>query len=231
MTFLRMIGFFGRVTPIPGWCWVGMAATLPFAIWMEMTNAGSSSGSVIGLLLLQMMAVSTGFFSHARRGFYDPVLERSSRRSAAMAHFAAAASRGAAIFVAIGLVEVVSARSFAVLALGPAAGVALLMVSTIPWAISARLGPLSGGVLWLLASVSFAISGFGLPLLAAIRVAGQVPVTKTILGALAFPIALPGLPCPASTLGALAATSLAALAATVEWIARADFPLREEEGS
>lgn len=231
MTFLRMMGFFGRVTPLRGWCWVGMAATLLFAIWLEMANAGSSSGSVISLLLLQMMAVSTGFFSHARRGFYDPVLERSSRRSAAMAHFAAAAWPGAAIFVAIGLVEVVSARSFGVLVFDPSAGVALLMVSTIPWAVSARLGPLSGGVLWLLASVSFAISGMGLPLLAAVRVAAHVPVTKTILGALAFPMALPGSPCPASALGALTAITLAPLAATVEWITRADFPLREEEGS
>ncbi len=231
MSFFHQMRFFGRVTPIRSWCWIGMAATLPFAVWLEIELPGSSSASLISLLFLQMLAVSTGFLSHARRGFYDPLLVRTSRRSAGLAHWAAATLPGAAIFLAIGSVEAIRAHSLNVFAFGASGWVALLLVSSIPWAISARFGALSGGAVWMLASVSLLVTGSGVALLGAIRAPGQAPIAKAVLAGLVFPMALPGVPVLASVLTALAALSLASVAVAVEWLARAEFPLREEEGS
>jgi hypothetical protein len=198
---------------------------------LEIVDRGSSDWVLASIALIQLFAASTGFTRHASRGYYDPVLLGRSRVPIAFAHFAASAAPGVVAWIACGAVQAIAARSASVPAFRPAGWAALLLVSTIPWAVSVRAAPLVGGTLWLLLSVSFVVSGRVLEPLGRLHAqplwALEHPATALGLG-LAFPFAIPSMQWPSVLVLAFSGIAGVALACGVFAVARAEFPLAEE---
>jgi hypothetical protein len=201
---------------------------------LEIVDRGSSDWVLASIGLLQLFACSTGFVRHATRGHYDPILLATlDRRRLAFAHFFVASAPGFGAWIAAGTAQAIAARSPAVPAFRPAGWVGLLLVSSIPWAASIRAPRFVAGALWLTLTASLAISGKLLVSLALLHSqpgwAGQHPIRALALG-LAFPVVLPSLDWPPAVLTVFASVAIAALAAGVETVARAEFPLAEEGG-
>ena len=225
-----VVRFINMVTPVRTVLLLPMGATLLFGVWLETQNPGSSDAAVAFLIVLQLFAVSTGFVSHARRGFYDPILEQVPRRSVAIAHFLCASGPGGLVLVGIGAAELIAggrAHAF-----GASAWTALALVSSVAWAVSVRGGALSGGAVWLLLSLAFLVSGKGLRMLAVLKAAelGGASLRDIVVTGLLYPMTIPSLNLSSAAAAILLGVAAIALAAGVEYIARADFPIREEQG-
>jgi hypothetical protein len=201
---------------------------------LEIVDRGSSDWVLASIGLLQLFACSTGFVRHATRGYYDPILLASPhRRRLGFAHFFVASAPGFGAWIAAGAAQAIAARSPAVPAFRPAGWVGLLLVSSIPWAASIRGPRFVAGALWLTLTASLAISGKLLVPLALLHSqpgwAGRHPIRALALG-LAFPVVVPSLAWSPAVLTVFASVAIAALAAGVETVARAEFPLAEEGG-
>ena len=207
----------------------GLLAAVGIAI--EFVNPGSSDFATASILLVQLFAVSTGFNRFASRGYYDPVLVTSSRATVAFTHFLVAVLPGFLAWTLVGLAEATQAGSLGVLAFRPAALTSLLLVSTVPWAISLRLPPLSGGAIWLALSVCFLATGAGTRLLAILKQSAETNgpgFTEGLAFGAAFPLLLPGMRLSASVLLGLLGVSIIAFSAGVFLVVKAEFPLAEE---
>ena len=232
MTRLPPLRYFAAVAPPPAPL-VAVFAILALGAWvLEGVSAGSSDWVLASILLVQMFACSPGFSRHASRGYYDPVLlGRGTRRELAVAHFAIAALPGFAAWIAAGVAGAVAARTVSTPALRPAGWLALLLVSTVPWAANIRLAPFAAGSLWLLFTASLLLSGRLFRTLAQLHAdpgwARSHPFAAIAL-AIGFPAAVPSLSLPTPVLAALAGFSLAALGIGAATIRSASFPLSEE---
>ncbi len=199
---------------------------------IEFVNPGSSDFGSGSILLVQLFAVSTGFTRFASRGYYDPVLVSGrGRLRVAFAHFVVSALPGAWAWVVVGVAQAVKARSLDVPALRPAGWAGLLLVSTIPWALTLRLPPLSGGAIWLTLSAGFLVSGKGMEFFAMMRQSMGSTGLGFLRGVgfgLAFPLLVPDVRWSPSVLGGLFGVSAAALCLGSLFIERAQFPLVEE---
>lgn len=212
---------------------VVFGALAAFGVCLEFLEPGSSESAVVGILLVQLFAASTGFSGRASRGFYDPVLTSGvSRAEVAFLHFAVSAGPGAAAWLVVGLAQALRAGSVHVGALRPAGLVGLLLVSSVSWASTLSLPAFSGGGAWLVVSIGLLLSGSGMKWFGLFRGDPEYLATHpwqgTLFG-LSFPLFIGGLRWPAGPLAALAAGSLAALAGGVLFVLRADFALAEDE--
>jgi hypothetical protein len=211
---------------------VVLALLAASGIALEIVNPSSSDTASVSILLIQLLAVSTGFTRFASRGYYDPILvSGAGRLRVAVAHFAASALPGAVAWIVLGIAQALVARNLGVRNIRPAGWAALLLVSTIPWALTLRLPPLSGGAIWLTLSAAFLVSGKGMELFAVMR---QSPSStdfgflKGLGFGIAFPLMVPDVPWSVPVLGALFGVSAAALLLGALFISRAQFPLAEE---
>ena len=103
------------------------------------------------VLLLQTLAVSSGFAGPARRGHYDFLFAAGHKRVwIATVHWAISAAPGVAAWSALVLIDLLSSGSAAMnsVAGGPLTG--LLLASTVPWAVTVPLPRLTGGLIWIL---------------------------------------------------------------------------------
>ncbi|MEO8430219.1 MAG: hypothetical protein ABI592_01835 [Acidobacteriota bacterium] len=230
MSIRDAILFFWRVTPVRVYLRVVLFLLPIMAVWAELQTRGASETAVICLLLVQALAVSTGFESHASRGYYDPPLALCSRRRAAAAHFVASALPGVAAWIAIGIVETVAGGGALALAFRPASLLALALVSTLPWAVSVRFGPFTGGVAWLILWGALFLTGRGfrlIPLFQGAEPQGTVLV-RTAAGIL-LPFFLPSAPWRPVELLLFGLTAAGAAATAAGYLGRASFPLRESD--
>jgi hypothetical protein len=151
------VRFFHVVSPVPPLMtgsFVILTLTAAAAMLADMDRA---AGALVPVLLLQVLAASSGFAVPARRGHYDLLLTRErSRTRIAVAHWAASIMPGLASWFALALLEViVSAGSHSSLfANGTCA--AVFLVSTLPWATTIALPRFSGGIGWILVAVTTA---------------------------------------------------------------------------
>ena len=234
MTKLSAIPYFAAVSSPAAPLVAVLAVLAGAASVLEIIDRGSSDWILASVGLLQLFACSTGFARHATRGHYDPILlANPRRRRVALAHFAVASAPGLGAWIAVGAAQAIAARSPAVPAFRPAGWAGFFLVSAIPWAASLRAPRFVAGALWLTTTASLAISGKLLAPLALLHSrtgwAGRHPLQALGLG-LAFPIVLPSLDWPPAVLFGFVLVSTAALAAGVETVARAEFPLAEEGG-
>ena len=199
---------------------------------MEFISPTSSDFASASILLVQLFAASTGFTRSASRGYYDPILvSGAGRLRVSVAHFVVSALPGAVAWVVVGLAQAVASRKLDVPALRPAGWAALLLVSTIPWALTLRLPPLSGGAIWLALSAAFLVSGKGMTFFALMR---QSPTSigfgllEGVGFGLAFPLMVPDVPWSPAVLAGLFGVSAVALLLGWLFIDRAQFPLVEE---
>lgn len=210
---------------------LAVLAILPIgAAILEGIDPGSSDWVLASIGLVQLFAASTGFTRHATRGYYDPVLLSRPRESVALAHFVASTAPGLLSWTACGLVQTIAAGTLAVPAFRAGGWAGILLVSAIPWAVSARSAPYIGGTLWVIVSASLLVSGkllvpFG-QLQAQSGWAGEHPALAFGLG-MAFPLVIPSLEWPASSLVAFLVCAALAAGAGIGSIARADVPLSE----
>jgi hypothetical protein len=231
---LSPIRYFAAVSPPAAPLVAVLAILAGGAAVLENVDRGSSDWVLASIGLLQLFACSTGFARHATRGHYDPILlAMPHRRRVAFAHFFVASAPGVGAWIAAGAAQAIAARSPAVPAFRPAGWAGLLLVSSIPWAASIRAPRFVAGALWLTLTASLAISGKLLVPLALLHSqpgwAGQHPIRALALG-FAFPVVLPSLDWPPAVLTGFASVAIAALAAGVETVARAEFPLAEVGG-
>lgn len=232
MTRLAPLRFFAAVAPPSAPLAAVLAILALGACVLEGVDAGSSDWVLASILLVQMFACSSGFTHQASRGYYDPVLLGGGPRlTVAVAHFGITALPGFAAWIAAGVSSAVAAHTLSTPAFRPAGWVALLLVSTVPWAVNLRLAPFAAGTLWLLVTASLLFSGRLFRTLAEIHAdpgwARAHPLAAAALG-LGFPAAVPSLSWPAPLLAAFAGSALAAFVAGVATIRCASFPLSEE---
>ena len=160
MNGFRLLRFFWIVAPPKAYLCVVLLLLGAGGIYLEFQTPGSSEIAIIGILLIQLFAVSTGFATLASRGYFDPALTSgSSRTSIVLAHFLVSASPGFVAWAMVGIAEVLRAGSLDVVAFRPAGLAGLLLVSTVPWALTLRLPALTGGALWLLLMVGLGVAG------------------------------------------------------------------------
>jgi hypothetical protein len=147
---LFLVRFFHVVSPLSGLVVWTFGALVSAAACLVIVAPERTAGALAPLLLLQMFAASSGFALPARRGHYDVLLTGTGRRtSIALAHWLTSIAPGIASWLIVASVESLTSGSAAA-ALASGTCVAMLLVSTIPWAITIALPRFSGGIGWLL---------------------------------------------------------------------------------
>lgn len=143
--------FFTAVPAVPPLTTGTFAVMTVIAIVVIVIDPARAAGALTPILLLQVFGNASGFDVHARRGHYDLLLTRGiSRRRIVLAHWAASALPGVISWLIVASVSEVAAPGgeLSLFTAGSVCGV--ILVSTIPWAITTRLPRFSGAIGWLL---------------------------------------------------------------------------------
>jgi hypothetical protein len=231
MSRFRLVRYFWIVTPPKAYLCGVLLLLGAGGIYLEFQTPGSSEIAILGILLIQLFAVSTGFSSLASRGYFDPALTSgAARASIALAHFLVSAAPGFVAWSIVGVAEALRAGSLDVVAFRPAGLSGLLLVSTVPWALTLRLPPLTGGALWLLVMVGLGVAGKLSGFLVA-RLEDRwfsLHPWRAFGFGVAFPIYIPDIHWAPLTLGSYVALAAAAVCTGVVYVRAASFPLAEE---
>jgi hypothetical protein len=125
------------------------AVSTVVAITMLLVDPTRTAGTLTPILLLQLFACSSGFDVPARRGHFDLLLTRGvPRRLVVLGHWWASALPGLVSWLVMATVAEVAAWNGVLFSVGTTG--AVLLVSTIPWAVTTRLPRFSGAIGWLL---------------------------------------------------------------------------------
>ena len=213
-----LIRFFGVVPPVPKWMSIAFAVAATgggVALTIEQTTP---AGALAPIFFLQMLAASSGFAVPARRGHYDLLLTSGiSRLAVAGAHCAASCIGGIAAWLVIAACEAIAIGGAPTVSFASGTVLALIVVSLVPWALTAPLPRLSGGLVWLLIVVT---------LQAFVPAAFLAPNAFSVLVSpwLLIGIALPDI--DSITVLPIIATTTVAVSAACAWIDGADIPLQ-----
>jgi hypothetical protein len=225
-----LVRFFHVVPPVPSMM-KGTFAVLTLASAVAIvTDAGTATGALVPVLLLQAFAASSGFTLPARRGHYDLLFTRgNSRTSIALVHWASSIATGIGSWLVLAALELVVSTGARATLLASGSCAAVFLASTLPWATSVALPRFSGGIGWLLLAVTLATT-FSSPVL------GAWDATSTRIEDLAwpawslfvYPVAAVGHRLArAQLMAAVPAIALAICAMVIacRWIAERDVPL------
>ena len=210
---LYVFRYFRVVPPIPALMSGSFVViTLVGAVAIAVTGEGGGVAAV-PVIVLQAFSASTGFSAPARRGYFDLLLARGEPRARiAFVQWLTAITPGALSWAGLSAVHALAHGSARNELLASGTVMALLMASTIPWAVTVALPRFSGAIGWLLIVCLGAVGGVPWP----------DPVRKVV-----FPIDLIGesvgkradVWLPAMLL------SLVSLTAAVLWVHRTDIRL------
>ncbi|HVG54833.1 MAG TPA: hypothetical protein VM846_10400 [Vicinamibacterales bacterium] len=186
--------FFTAVPAVPPLTTSTFTVMTVIAIVVIVIDPSHAAGALTPILLLQLFGSASGFDVHARRGHYDLLLTRGiSRRRIVLAHWAASALPGAISWLIVASVSEVAAAGREPSLFTAGSACALILVSTIPWAITTRLPRFSGAIGWLLILATVAVVATP-P--SAIRIHGSVNTwdswVTAALAALVYPPLLVG---------------------------------------
>lgn len=206
----------------------GLAVVAAAVVFVFAADLPQKRGALIPILLLQMLATSSGFAGPARRGHYDLLLTTGHGRfQIGVVHWAMSVAPGVAAWTTAAVVELISGRGYADVALATGTMAAMFLVSTLPWALNVRLPRLTTGLAWILLFVllvSMLPQGAGVALEADVG-GGDTPV---LAAALVCPWVLAGrelAPHDVIPVAVAAVIALAGMAASLRWIIGADLPL------
>ena len=145
---------FYRVVPLHSpYMWLALSLITAIGILILVVDPSAGEQVVVPIVFLQMFSASTGFAVPARRGHYDLLMTSGAGRlRVAATHLLLSVAPGMAAWLVVGGVEAAVRRGESI-ALSPGSVIALLVVSTLAWAVTVPLPRLSGGVVWLLAIV------------------------------------------------------------------------------
>jgi hypothetical protein len=193
-------------------------------------SPSSAGGALTPVLLLQLFAASSGFAVPARRGHYDLLLTIGhSRTRIAVAHWLMSILPGLAGWLLLSLAELVVQRGPAPSIASSGSFVAMVIVSTLPWAITVALPRFAGAIGWM---VCAALIGVAYPGERVLRAAGSLggggTWIESVLALVLYPPTLVGEPV-AGPQGLIVLPglllALAAMALALGWIHRHDIPL------
>jgi hypothetical protein len=225
-----LVRFFHVVPPVPLMMTGTFAALTLTSAAAIVRDAGSAAGALVPVLLLQAFAASSGFALPARRGHYDLLFTRGSRRMLiAIVHWATSIAPGVASWLVLSIVElgVSHGASNRLVASGTCA--AMFLASTLPWAITVTLPRFSGGIGWMLVTATMATT-FSSNVLDG-WVVSSTTIEELIWSAWSFfvyPVSAVGRHLGGSELMAVVpalALAVGAMVTACRWIARCDVPL------
>jgi len=211
--WIGLLHFFRVMPPLPALLAGCFACIVVGFVALAMAGIVPPGSATVPLLFVQLFAAASGFGSPARRGYFDLLFTRGERRALiAAAHWCSSVAPGLAAWLAIATVEVAMRSPPLAATTGTAA--AMLLVSTLSWAITVGLPRFSGAIGWLLALVmADAVPALaGAPAWLRFLVYPPHAVGRDVLAA------------PFQVLPALAVAGVAATAAVI-WIVRMDVPL------
>lgn len=136
-----------------------LSALLVYASYLAAQSAEGFDQALALILLVQVLAASTGYRDRLVRGHFDSILAgRRRREGLALTHAALSLLPGLTLWLLFGLVDhlITSRRSMALTSGGLAT---FAYASLVVWAISLWLGKNAGGVVWLAALFVFAAAG------------------------------------------------------------------------
>lgn len=206
---LRLLYFFHVVPPVPRWMVATLAATTVASAALVALQPSRAAAALIPVLLVQLFAAASGFSVPARRGHYDLLLTTGEDRLwIAAAHWVMSILPGVLGWVALAVVERLATAGAAASVMSSGSAAALILVSTVPWALTVSLPRFAGAIAWL-ALLSFAAvllppdrtlalvsrlgaGGSWLEAVAALLVYPPVLAGEALVGAQAF-IVLPAL--------------------------------------
>ncbi len=146
---INPVRYFHVVSPQPRYVPMGLALVVVLGGWLLRANPADVGAPFVPLLFLQMFASSSEFSGPASRGYFDALLVSGwSRPAVAASHWVAAVLPGVTAWAALGLLELAMTDPQQTIGFEPRSLVALLLVSTIPWALTLPLPRFSGGLLW-----------------------------------------------------------------------------------
>jgi len=145
---------FFRVVPLhPMYMQLALAIVTAAGVARMILDPCSGDRMLVAIVFVQMFASSTGFAIPARRGYYDLLLTGGATRlQVAAMHLLLSIAPGIAAWCVLAGAELaLGCREPRALTSGSIA--ALVIVSSVAWAVTVPLPRLSGGLLWLLAIV------------------------------------------------------------------------------
>ena len=193
--WLYLARFFFVAPPIPLLMMGAFVVATAVAAVIVILDPARASGALTPVLLLQLFACASGFDVPARRGHYDLLLTNGEpRRRIILAHWGASAAPGVLCWLTIAAVcYAVGNGSERIRLLNAGTVTAMLLVSTIPWAITIRLPRFSGAIGWLLTVATLSLAS---PELSAVDVGAPAASTAEWLATagavLVYPLLLVG---------------------------------------
>ena len=233
--WLYLARFFLIAPPMPMLMIGAFVVATAFGALFVLLDPARASGALIPVLLLQLFACASGFDVPARRGHYDLLLTHGeSRRRIILAHWAASAAPGLLGWLLIAIVRYVAGNgSERTLLFGAGTATAMILVSTVPWAVTVRLPRFSGAIGWLLAVATLSLAR---PKLMTIDVGapvgGAIEWLTTSCAVLVYPVLLVGRDLQGHGLLVLVpGLSVAVMALSIAcWsISRRDIPLEASQ--
>jgi hypothetical protein len=210
---LYLLRYFRVVSPVPV-LMTGSLAVATVAGMAVVLVAGTPDASVlVPIVVLQAFSAATGFSASARRGYFDLLLARGEPRiRIAAVQWLTAITPGLVSWVGLAIVTALARRETVNPMLASGTMTALLMASTIPWAVTVALPRFSGAIGWLLVVSMGPMGG----------VAWPVPVREVL-----FPISMLGHSIGGRLDILVPALALCTLsfAGGLLWVHRADIPL------
>jgi hypothetical protein len=157
---LYLFRYFRVVPPIPALMTSSfMVITLVGVLSIAFRGEGHAAAT-LPVIVLQAFSASTGFSAPARRGYFDLLLARGEPRARiAIVQWLTAITPGVLSWASLAGVQELGhvAATNPLLASGTL--LALLMASTIPWAVTVALPRFSGAIGWLLVVCLSKVSG------------------------------------------------------------------------
>ena len=226
--------FFHVVPPVPSMMTGTFIVLTLVAAIAIVGDSHTAAGALVPVLLLQVFAASSGFALPARRGHYDLLFtRRNSRLSIALVHWAASIVAGIGSWLTLAMLELVVSAGHRATLLASGTCAAVLLVSTLPWAMGVALPRFSAGIGWLLLAVTtattFSSSAIGAWTASSTRIEELAwPAWAFFVypfGAIGQHLARPQIMAvvPALTL------AIFAMAISCRWIAQRDVPLEASQ--
>jgi hypothetical protein len=212
-----VVRYFRVVAPVPALLTASLAAATAAGV-LTIVLEGPQDGAVaMPVIVLQAFSAATGFSAPARRGYFDLLLTRGqSRLRIALVQWGTAIAPGIVSCTVLAAASALFGRAAPNPLLSSGTLAAILMVSTIPWAVTVALPRFSGAIGWLLLVCTGAMTGIPWP----------SPVRE-----LFFPLLVLGdrLMDRSGVATAMIGLSLTSLLLAMTWVHRTDIPLEASQ--
>lgn len=230
----HVVHFFVIVAPVPRLMRTTVWGVTACAAAMVAWDASRAVMALTPILLLQLFATSSGFMLSARRGHYDLLLTRGhSRQRIAVVHWVMCAWPGTLAWMVLAATEAIVSGGSRITLLRAGTLAAVLVVSTMPWAVTVALPRFAGAVGWLVTLALLAMVRAPHETTHGLRpVDASAPVLEAVVALVLYPPLMVGqLVEHASGIRLIGAMGVGAVsvACALAWIERQDIPLESSQ--